>query len=192
MDLALEIEKTIRNMSRYLYKSQFNWNYLKQRREKEMNRNKKIGWIGFFLCASLLGAPYTDNGNGTITDSATGLIWQKCSAGLGTTIGNCSTGSISSYTWSSAISYCEGLTLGGRSDWRLPNINELGSIIDYTKSSNPTIDSTAFPNTQSYYYWSSSTYAQNTSYAWVVYFYGGGVYNGYKTSNYYVRCVTGL
>ena len=81
MDLALEMEKTVRNMSRYLYKSQFNWNYLKQRREKEMNTNKKIGWIGFFLCASLLGAPYTDSGIGTITDSATGLIWQKCSVG---------------------------------------------------------------------------------------------------------------
>jgi hypothetical protein len=158
-----------------------------------MNRNKKIGWIGFFLCASLLGAPYTDSGIGTITDSATGLIWQKCSAGLGTTIGNCSTGSISSYNWSSAISYCEGLTLGGRSDWRLPNINELGSIIDYTKSSNPSIDSTAFPNTQSDYYWSSSTYAQSTNYAWLVSFFNGYVYNYNKASNGgYVRCVTGL
>ena len=163
-----------------------------------MKRNKKIGWIGFFLCASLLGAPYADNGNGTITDSATGLIWQKCSAGLGTTLGNCSTGSISSYTWSSAISYCEGLTLGGRSDWRLPNINELGSIIDYTKSINPTINSTAFPNTQSFspsvfqsYYWSSSTYALLTGYAWFVDFGSGGVSNFSKTSLYYVRCVTG-
>jgi hypothetical protein len=191
MELVLEIEKTIRNMSRYLYKSQFNWNYLKQRREKEMNTNKKIGWIGFFLYASLLGAPYTDSGIGTITDSATGLIWQKCSAGLGTTLGNCSTGSISSYTWSSAISYCEGLTLGSRSDWRLPNINELGSIIDYTKSSNPTIDLTAFPNTQSYYYWSSSTNIQGINSAWNVVFDGGKVNSFGKDSSYYVRCVTG-
>ena len=156
-----------------------------------MKRNKKIGWIGFFLCASLLGAPYADNGNGTITDSATGLIWQKCSAGLGTTLGNCSTGSISSYSWSSAISYCEGLTLGGRSDWRLPNINELGSIIDYTKSINPNINSTAFPNTQSNNYWSSSTCAQFTNYAWYVNFVNGGVYDFNKASNGYVRCVTG-
>jgi len=164
-----------------------------------MKRNKKIGWIGFFLCASLLGAPYADNGNGTITDSATGLIWQKCSAGLGTTLGNCSTGSISSYTWSSAISYCEGLTLGGRSDWRLPNINELGSIIDYTKSINPTINSTAFPNTQSFSpsvfqsfnYWSSSTYAQDTDSAWSVNFSVGLVDYSDKTNGYYVRCVTG-
>ena len=160
-----------------------------------MITNKKIGWIGFFLCASLWGAPYTDSGIGTVTNSATGLVWQKCSAGLGTTLGNCSTGSISSYTWSSAISYCEGLTLGGRSDWRLPNINELGSIIDFTKSSNPTIDSTAFPNTQSSVYWSSSTYAQNTSLAWSVDF-GYGVVTGSvsyfsKTGSGYVRCVTG-
>jgi len=154
-----------------------------------MKRNKKIGWIGFFLCASLLGAPYTDNGNGTITDSATGLIWQKCSAGLGTTLGNCSTGSISSYSWSSAISYCEGLTLGGRSDWRLPNINELGSIIDYTKYV-PAIDTAVFPNTQSNDVYLSST-SQSTSGAWCVFFGGGGVGSIDKTAPYYVRCVTG-
>ena len=99
-----------------------------------MKKYDKLGWIGFLFCASLYGAPFTDNGNGSVTDSATGLIWQKCSAGLGTTVGNCSTGSISSYNWSNSISYCEALTLGNRSDWRLPNINELGSIIDYTKS----------------------------------------------------------
>ncbi len=157
-----------------------------------MKINKKIGWIGFFLCASLLGAPYTDSGIGTITDSATGLVWQKCSAGLGTTLGNCSTGSISSYTWSSAISYCEGLTLGGRSDWRLPNINELGSIFDFTKSSDPTIDSTAFPNTRNGYYWSSSTSARSTSESWSVYFYYGYMsLSTYKYYSYFVRCVTG-
>ena len=159
-----------------------------------MKRFEKIGWIGFFLCAALLGAPYTDNGNGTVTDSATGLVWQKCSAGQGTTLGNCSTGSISSYTWSNAITYCEGLTLGGRSDWRLPNINELRSIVDYGKSSLPTIDSTSFPNTQSDYYWSSSTYAKLTVYAWIVQFYNGGVDYYNKTNstyNFYVRCVSG-
>ena len=155
-----------------------------------MKRVRKLGWIVFIFCVSLWGAPYTDNGNGTVTDSATGLVWQKCSNGQNAT--SCS-GSASNLTWSSAISYCEGLTLGGRSDWRLPNINELGSIIDYTKSSAPTIDSTAFPNTQSSYYWSSSTYAQSTSYeyAWGVYFSSGGVYGLYKPSSYYVRCVTG-
>jgi len=158
-----------------------------------MKRNKKIGLMGFFLCASLWGAPYTDNGNGTITDSGTGLVWQKCSAGQGTTVGNCSTGSIRSYTWSNAISYCEGLTLGSRSDWRLPNINELRSIVDYAKSGN-TIDSTAFPSTVSNYYWSSSTYAGDTSNAWQVDFTYGEVFTnryGKDSLTTYVRCVTG-
>lgn len=159
-----------------------------------MNRTNKIGWVGFFLCVSLWGAPYTDNGNGTVTDTATGLIWQKCSAGLGTTIGSCSTGSIATYNWSSAISYCEGLTLGGRIDWRLPNINELKSIVDYAKPSTPTIDLNAFPNTQNGTngtYWSSNTYAQTTNNVWVVFFSFGGTGNGSKTNSYFVRCVTG-
>jgi hypothetical protein len=157
-----------------------------------MNRTNKIGWVGFFLCVSLWGAPYTDNGNGSVTDSATGLIWQKCSTGLGTTLGNCNTGSISSYNWSNAISYCEGLTLGGRSDWRLPNIKELRSIIDYTKTAEPAIDRTAFPNTPSAYYWSSSSWNLLFLNAWTVYFSNGIVtYDVAKTSTSYVRCVTG-
>jgi hypothetical protein len=93
-----------------------------------MKRFRKLVWIGFLLCNSLWGAPYTDNGNGTVTDSGTGLIWQKCTVGQMTTLGICNTGSAPSYTWSNAINYCFGLTLGGRNDWRLPNVNEL---LDY-------------------------------------------------------------
>jgi len=156
-----------------------------------MKGNKKIGWIGFFLCASLWGAPYTDNGNGTVTDTATGLVWQKCSRGQGTTVGNCTTGSATTSSWTSAITYCEGLTLGSRSDWRLPNINELRSIVDYVKSSSPTIDSTSFPNTQSGGYWSSSNYIFGGGVSWLVLFDYGVVTSGPNTFNSYVRCVTG-
>ncbi len=150
-----------------------------------MNKTKKIVWISFFLCASLWGAPLNDNGNGTVTDSATGLVWQKCSAGLGTTLGNCNTGNPTKYNWSNAISYCEGLTLGGRSDWRLPNINELRSIIDYTFKL-PAIDSIAFPNTQSDTYW-SSTFCYSVDFD-----IGNVSLQFYNTNPYYVRCVTGL
>ena len=156
-----------------------------------MKRYGKLGWILFLFCASLSGAPYTDNGNGTVTDSATGLIWQKCSAGQGTTLGNCSTGSISDYSWSSAITYCESLTLGGRSDWRLPNVNELRSIVNYASTSSPRIDSITFPSTVDLFYWSSSTYVLNTSIAWGVFFRTGEVDYNNKTSNRYVRCTTG-
>ena len=153
-----------------------------------MKRVRKLGWIVLLFCASLWGAPYTDNGNGTVTDSATGLVWQKCSNGQNAT--SCS-GSTSTLKWSNAITYCNGLTLAGRT-WRLPNINELRTIVDYTKSTALTIDTTAFPSTQSNYYWSSSTYAMNTEIAWIVDFNHGAVYYyGPKTSDYYVRCVTG-
>ncbi len=153
-----------------------------------MKRFRKMGWIVFLFCASLWGAPYTDNGNGTVTDSATGLIWQKCSNGQNAT--SCS-GSASTITWSNAITYCNGLTLAGRT-WRLPNVNELRSIVDFTKSTAPTIDTTAFPSTQSNFYWSSSTYAKNTIFAWFVYFVNGVVESSDKASSgYYVRRVTG-
>ena len=69
------------------------------------------------------------------------------------------------------MTYCENLTLpaGGYSDWRLPNRNELQSIVDYSRY-NPAIDTTYFPGTVASYYWSSTTYAYSTSIAWNVYF----------------------
>ena len=120
---------------------------------------------------------FTDNGDSTITDSRTSLVWQKQD-------------DATVRTWEDAITYCEGLTLGGQSDWRLPNIKELKTIVDNTKAI-PAINSTYFPNTQSSLYWSSSTYSVNTGYAWRVNFRDGDVYYNSKTGTYYVRCVRG-
>jgi len=93
-------------------------------------------------------------------------------------------------TWEFSITYCEGLSLGSYSDWRLPNIKELESITDDT-TYNPVINTTYFPNTNSEYYWSSTTYASDSSSAWSVGFYNGYVGINFKSSNYYVRCVRG-
>jgi hypothetical protein len=123
---------------------------------------------------------FVDNSDGTISDTSTGLMWQKATA-PGT------------YTWEQAITYCENLTLpaGGYSDWRMPNRNELQSIVDYSRY-NPAIDTTYFPGTVASYYWSSTTYAYITIVAWGVYFDYGYVYNGFdKTYDYYVRAVRG-
>src|SRR3990167_9252666 len=92
---------------------------------------------------------FTDNGNGTVTDSDTGLIWQKEDDNT-------------TRTWESAITYCEGLSLS-YTDWRLPNIKELKSIVDNTKDS-PAINKIYFPNTNSSYYWSSTASASASSY----------------------------
>ena len=151
---------------------------------------KKIGWILILFSVSLFGTPFTNNGNGTVTDSATGLVWQKCSNGQNNDA-NCS-GTVGTLTWLNAITYCEGLTLGGRSNWRLPNVNELVIIVDYNKATSPTINTAAFPGTSfEDLYWSSSTAAQFTSTAWAVDFFDGYVSKNSKSSLKAVRCVTG-
>jgi uncharacterized protein DUF1566/Big-like domain-containing protein len=119
---------------------------------------------------------YTDNSNGTVTDNVTGLIWQQSDDD-------------STRTWSAAGTYCDGLTLGGNSDWRLPTVKELVSILDLGIYS-PSINA-VFTGTNSSSYWSSTTYASDTSYAWLVFFDDGGVSYRVKTSSYYVRCVRG-
>jgi hypothetical protein len=122
-------------------------------------------------------AAFIDNGNGTITDTGTGLMWQKATA-PGT------------YTWEQALTYCENLILGGHSDWRLPNRNELQSIVDYSRY-NPAIDTTFFPGTVASFYWSSTTFANLTTSAWFVDFYFGFVGSYYKSDYGYVRAVRG-
>ncbi len=120
---------------------------------------------------------YTDNGDGTITDNVTGLIWQQGEGGT--------------KTWENAITYCEDLSLAGYADWRLPNKNELNSIIDYERY-NPAININFCPDLlYTSYYWSSTTRASSSSDAWIVGFLYGdvGYYLSKPTNNYYVRCV---
>jgi formylglycine-generating enzyme required for sulfatase activity len=132
---------------------------------------------------------FNNNGDGTVTDKATGLVWQKCSRGQNNDA-SC-TGTATASDWSTAVSYCGSLTLAGKT-WRLPNINELKSIVDTTKTTAPAIDTTIFPSTVAFdSYWSSTTFASNTSTAWVVVSFDGQITNGNKTSNFYVRCVSG-
>jgi hypothetical protein len=94
-------------------------------------------------------------------------------------------------TWEGALTYCEGLTLANQRDWRLPNIKELGSIVDRSQFS-PSIDTTVFPGTQSSGYWSSTTFVRYAaSNAWSVNFYRGYMDPNLKSDSNYVRCVRG-
>ena len=119
---------------------------------------------------------YTDNGNGTITDNVTTLVWQKQD-------------DATPRTWADAITYCDTLTLGVQTDWRLPSQIELISIID-NGSSLPSINTTYFPNTVSSNYWSSTTVAYSSAYAWFVYF-GSGESGANEPGASYARCVRG-
>ncbi len=131
---------------------------------------------------------YTDHGNGTVTDNVTGLVWQQCSAGLSGSA--CSSGTATGMTWDDAIAYCEDLNLAGHTDWRLPVEYALQSIVDYGRY-NPAIDTTVFPGTKSWGYWSSSRDASWFRKAWLVGFHYGYVFNYSSTLTYHVRCVRG-
>jgi len=124
---------------------------------------------------------YTDNGDGTITDNRTGLMWLKDA--------NQYNGG-ATQTWEAALSGCEGFTYAGYTDWRLPNVKELITIVRYEGSA-PYINTTYFLNTQSNYYWTSTTYVPITTYAMIVLFDNGLVNYTNKANNYYVRPVRG-
>ncbi|MCP4628857.1 MAG: DUF1566 domain-containing protein [bacterium] len=118
-----------------------------------------------------------DNGNDTVTDLSTGLTWQQWDDD-------------NKREWTVAVSYCQGLDLGGKKDWRLPTIKELQSIVDTSVNDpGPTIDSGAFPDTNSSDYWSATNYGGDSSFAWDVDFSNGRVAFDLKPLSFYVRCV---
>ena len=127
--------------------------------------------------ASAVTGSYTDNADGTVTDTSTGLRWQQA-------------GSSNTQTWEQALAYCEGLNLGGYTDWRLPTSKELESLVDYSRYE-PAINTTYFPSAVSSFYWSSTTHAIDTYSAWGVYFANGSVNHLGKDYGCYVRAVRG-
>ncbi|MCX5870425.1 MAG: DUF1566 domain-containing protein [Deltaproteobacteria bacterium] len=116
---------------------------------------------------------YQDNGNQTVTDQKSGLVWMKSDDGTGR-------------TWQGAVDYCSGLVFAGQSDWRLPSRFELDSIVDYGRSY-PAINPVF--SCQSSFYWSAIPYAGDPVYAWGIYFNDGGDHWLDKINKYYVRCV---
>lgn len=142
-------------------------------------RNLSILFFLFILAApNTLLAAYIPNGDGTVTDTRTRLVWQQDDDAEGA----------GAMSWKSALAYCENLSLAGKDDWRLPNRIEIDSIVDNTRS-NPAIDP-AF-SALSMKYWTSTTYAPSPSSAWFSAFnYGSTDYHGNsKTDLLYVRCV---
>ena len=136
-------------------------------------------------------AALTANGDGTVSDTVTGLMWDRCS--LGKSGAGCATGTAGTMTWSAALTAAVAAnTTGykGYTDWRLPNKNELESIVDIAVATNPAIDLTAFPATPaSSVYWSSTTYTPNPGGAWLVDFYDGASNTFTKAISPQVRLV---
>ncbi len=139
---------------------------------------------------------FTDNGDGTVKDNLTGLIWLKDAGALG------------QMNWETALTNCAavsngmyGLTDGSvAGDWRLPNLLELRSLIRYDSHGPAVSDTTGtgqwtagdpFTNIQSLQYWSSTTYASSTGNAYIWYALYGGTETAGKNNSYYVWPVRG-
>ncbi len=111
---------------------------------------------------------FEDNGDGTVTDEATGLTWMKADSGKG-------------MDWPSALKYAEGMDFAGHDDWRLPSAKELQSLVDYSRAPDstgsaaidPVFDATAITNAggkKDYAaYWSSTTHLSTRSNASAAY-----------------------
>ena len=134
-----------------------------------------------------------------IFDSVTWLYWQSAASIDEKNI--CKTYDTNSFTdracddwtslddcsWCAARDYCEDLVLWWYTDWRLPNIKELKSIIDFNRY-DPIVDTTYFTAANDDY-WSSTVNANPIYYAFKVYFDNGGDTSGMKDGDAFVRCV---
>jgi hypothetical protein len=137
---------------------------------------------------------FTDNGDGTVTDEITGLMWKVCSEGQSYDgVGGSCDGSAASYTWQEALQQAGAVNTGGyagHNDWRLPNQKELSSIVE-RQCVDPAINLEVFSATPSVWFWSASPYAGCSDRAWYVNFYGGGDFFSNLSSNGAVRLVRG-
>jgi hypothetical protein len=143
---------------------------------------------------------YTDNGDGTITDDRTGLMWEKLS----------DDGSIHDkdalHTWSNAfavkIAGLNTMAFAGHTDWRLPNVAELQSIVSYGAANpavSPAFNTACVPActvltcscTRFDLHWTSTSYQNFQQYAWFVHFADGDLSSNFKTNTVPVRAVRG-
>lgn len=134
---------------------------------------------------------FRDNGDGTVTDLNTCLVWQQGDSQ-----------NVTNYLWQEAVDYCESLDLAGQTDWRLPSQTELRSLVNYSGEILPkTIDVTYFPGCRAARYWSSTEVATYSTAAWSLDFSDNSIDNKYRKDLAYpyfyapfptaVRCVRG-
>lgn len=134
---------------------------------------------------------YQVHGDGTVTDMRTGLMWKQCLEGQ--TGADCSGGSATGMNWVTALNHAGSHSFAGYSDWRLPNIKELESLVEYRCY--PKINMEVFKNAQPKEVWSGSPWAAAVNYAWYVDFSfigfnGVNTFDG-RTTLFHVRLVRG-
>lgn len=126
--------------------------------------------------------------NGTIKDNKTGLVWKQCSEGLSGV--GCEVGNPTSYNWQDTIEHAKKVNVSGFAgfkDWRVPNDQELRSIVERHCYS-PSINISFFPNTEASY-WTSSSIVNRENFAWSIHFDYGYPDWDFKQGKNYLRLV---
>jgi|GEM_PF-954941 len=130
---------------------------------------------------------FVDNKDGTVTNTKTGLTWQRCAVGQTWSDGYCD-GKAATYTQADAAKLTS--NLGGQSDWHLPSLRELQTIVDY-QTFNPSTSLIIFPDAPSNEFWTTTPKAEVADNFWIVAFdYGQSSYRS-KTTAYSARLVRG-
>lgn len=139
-----------------------------------------------------------DSANGTVFDKDTGLTWMRCLLGKAPS-GNSCTGSATGLSWKGALQKAATINAGGgyagKTDWRLPNAKELGSLLE-RRCTSPAVNENVFPNMPSSdLVWSStpnhfSTKQANSTYAWSMHLFDGNDYRKPKDNPYRVLLVS--
>lgn len=127
-----------------------------------------------------------------VTDTYTGLMWQRCPLGQNWAVGqgrcNLNLEEQRLFTWAQALETPTTSNVGGYNDWRLPNKNELASIVERACTS-PAINEEVFPSTTSAEFWTSTPGRREGGYAWRINFKTGDILNVDIEQTYSVRLV---
>lgn len=134
-------------------------------------------------------ARFTVNGDGTVSDLQTGLMWQQCSFGqtFNDELNQCE-GATQQLNWGEALRGASNSELAAYTDWQVPNIKELASILEH-QCVQPSINETVFFDTQLNNYWSSTSGVSRADLAWVYQFDKGLNSLHAKTSDIFLRLV---
>lgn len=132
---------------------------------------------------------FTVVASGIVKDNTTGLIWSRCAHGQtwNDTNSTCD-GDSSEVTWQTALQTAATATLGGFSDWRIPNAKELATVVE-KMCVDPSVNNTLFPSTPSGNYWTSTTVFDDTASAWAVAFSTGRNNTKQKLLDLHLRLV---
>ncbi len=134
---------------------------------------------------------FDDNGDGTVTDKESGLIWMRCSAGQEWSEGSC-VGDAAIYDWASAQTVADNVNREGVfffNDWRVPKLGELATIVE-RQCNDPRINLAVFPNTPADAFWTATSRpGSDEPYAYVLDFGPAGVVREPRERSHLVRLV---